>query len=99
MSKDVLHLYGQSQWHFPAEIIGNREGLIKLRDAIDLALRQGKAEFPAMASDGEGYDLTVTRFDHPFGSTAWKEHPPDYNITYELQEYARGLEDGKKARA
>lgn len=56
-----LHLYAQEQWHSPAYIVGDREGLMKLCHAITLALGdvdyQSSAEF--FTNDGEGYQLFI----------------------------------------
>ena len=58
---DVLHIVGQMSWHDDAFIIGTREGLTRLRNAIDLALENpGKAHSAVeMCSDGEGYYAVV----------------------------------------
>lgn len=56
---DVLHCYAQSQWHDDAYISGGRVALQALRDAIDIALRDGIGEVETFTSDGEGYSLFV----------------------------------------
>ncbi len=58
-----LHLYAQYAWHDEARIVGNREALTALRDAIDRALadKNGEAEFAAVAGDGEGYRVDIRR--------------------------------------
>jgi len=62
MSRDktpTLHIYAQDIFHAPAYVIGNREGLEQLRDAINIALVDGVASKVAFASDGEGYEIYV----------------------------------------
>ncbi len=62
----ILNIYGQYDNHTEARIIGNREGLEALKQAIDDALRvpNGRAstdelnkDDPIFASDGEGYEV------------------------------------------
>jgi hypothetical protein len=61
----TLHVYAQMQEHDEAHIIGTREDLVRLRDAIEVALgnkarhceSSSFAQF--FAADGEGYDLVV----------------------------------------
>jgi hypothetical protein len=68
----LLHIIAQSQWHSSAFIVGNRNGLIVLRDAIDEAIRQGSAEANAMVSDGEGYGIEITMENKPWEHEAWQ---------------------------
>lgn len=57
----ALHLYAQDSWHMEAFIVGNQEGLIALRDAIDEALqsKKGQAVAHAFPTDGEGYEAHI----------------------------------------
>lgn len=55
----ILHAYGQKSWHYEALIVANKEALIKLKNAIDVALKYGEGRLSASTSDGEGYDLYV----------------------------------------
>ena len=57
----LLHLIAQTAWHDPAFIVGNREGLKRLRKAIDTALLRPGAWTRAdeCAADGEGYGVHV----------------------------------------
>jgi len=59
-----MHVHGQQYaWRDEARIVGTREALIGLRDAIDRALadKNGEAECDAIAGDGEGYAIEVRR--------------------------------------
>lgn len=57
---ETLHIYAQAQWHDEAWIAGNEEGLRLLRDAIDKALIDRKAESDhVFTTDGEGYRVHV----------------------------------------
>lgn len=55
----VLHLHAASFWHDDAWVVGNREGLERLRAAIDRALQKGGAHAAAFVNDGEGFHCFV----------------------------------------
>jgi hypothetical protein len=56
----LLHIYAQQQWHDNAFIIGDREGLEILREAIDKALQtDGPINANVFANDGEGYTVVI----------------------------------------
>lgn len=55
-----LNIYGQHHEHCDAFIVGSRDGLIALRDAIDMVLWSGEPEQAQTISvDGEGYSTIV----------------------------------------
>lgn len=58
-----LHIYAQYLWHSEAQILGTREALTGLRDAIDKAIadKNGEATASAIAGDGEGYEIEIRR--------------------------------------
>jgi hypothetical protein len=47
-----VHLYAQNYWHSPAAIVGDEEGLTKLRNAIDQALSCGSGGVEVFTADG-----------------------------------------------
>ncbi|WP_321820865.1 MULTISPECIES: hypothetical protein [unclassified Burkholderia] len=61
----TLHVYAQEHEHDDAYIVGTREDLVALRNAIDKALaakaehRSSDSLLAACAADGECYDLYV----------------------------------------
>ncbi len=58
--KRALHVYSPLFWHDNAHIVGTRDALEMLRDAIDRALSEGKAITPGVfGADGEGYEVRV----------------------------------------
>lgn len=58
--RQLLHVYAQESWHSPAQIMGHRDALKALRDAIDRALQTGmEASSEAMTNDGEGYHVII----------------------------------------
>lgn len=81
----LLHIYAQYVWHGEAKIVGNRNALICLRDAIDDALKNGKSETTAMVTDGEGYGIEIELCDKDWESFEWQNKPLPYTA-----EYARG---------
>ncbi len=60
----VLHIYGQEHEHATAAIVGNRDALEQLRDAITKAL-EGKpaATGSVFVLDGKGYQVVVAERD------------------------------------
>lgn len=67
----LLHVFGPAFWHDTLRIIGNKDGLTALRDAIDVALKEGYhyGDSPATTSDGEYFDIQVLNYDKP--RSAW----------------------------
>lgn len=56
----LLHIYQQPSHHIEACIFGTRSGLEALREAIDKALADPKAEpYVFYQNDGEGYDVVI----------------------------------------
>jgi len=64
----LLHIYAQEIWHGEAYIVGNRDGLLALKEAIEQALVDSKSQVDEYASDGEGYKVRVIMND-----TGWLE--------------------------
>ncbi|MCY7500445.1 hypothetical protein [Bacillus pumilus] len=62
MMKDkdkICHIYAQKSWHMDSYIIGNREGLIELKSAIDQALKSNVGQAELFPSDLEDYTTYV----------------------------------------
>lgn len=66
MTFSKLELYAQTLWHEPAAIVGNRQGLADLRDALTKLLEDSSfddkphiAVMEPAAYDGEGYILVL----------------------------------------
>jgi hypothetical protein len=61
----TLHVYAQSHEHDEAYLIGTRNALLELRDAIDVALsnkarrRESASVADFFTSEGEGFSLYV----------------------------------------
>lgn len=63
---DVLglcNIYAQQSHHFEAFILGNRVGLLELKNAIDKALETGSSTVTLFPSDYEGYDVYIALVD------------------------------------
>ncbi len=77
----LLHIYGQESFHDAAMIVGNREALIELANAIDKALDgHGNGTSEAFVSDGEGYGVRVVLYDKPWDE--WHKLPMPYTEDY-----------------
>lgn len=61
MNSSTLVIHAQTCWHQEAYIIGNTEGLIELRDALDKAISEGESSINTMNVDGEGYIIMMGR--------------------------------------
>jgi hypothetical protein len=82
-----LHVYAQLMQHDHAFIVGDRESLQLLRDAIDSALAKGHGEVTACTSDGEGYDIAVYKEDD---ESYWEkaQRPYSHDTSLDLREDA-----------
>ena len=89
-----LHVFAQYDCHAPAALIGNRNALLALRDAIDRALTSWTEETPSFcAADGEEYSLNIipTRLMKRLGEPpyirdlAYKMHVSDMNMKAKWQ--------------
>ena len=60
-----LHIYAQAFWHEEAVIVGNRDALLALADAIQYAANvDGETHAEAFTADGEGYTVRVRLMDY-----------------------------------
>lgn len=55
----TLHIYAQYTYHDDAEIVGTKESLEKLRDALNRTLDKGYYSFEDEVNDGEGYEILI----------------------------------------
>lgn len=78
----LLHIYAQHSWHMPSRIVGNKNALTVLRDAIDEAIHKGNAETGAMTVDGEGYSVEVEMCDAKWGSRGWSSQRLPYTADH-----------------
>jgi len=59
MSDYMLHFRSPTRFDDIAAIVGDRKGLERLRDAVDVAIARGAGGALLFCSDGEGYALAV----------------------------------------
>lgn len=60
----MLHIYAQPYWHCDAFILGDRDSLTRLRDALTRALDSGQPQaIEAFTSDGEAFGAVVAVCD------------------------------------
>lgn len=55
----VLHVFSQYSWHDDLMIVGDKEGLIALREAIDKAIKGKWGQSRATVNDGEEFGIMV----------------------------------------
>lgn len=60
---NILHVYGQRQWHEEVYIAGDRVALQLLANAINKAISDGTGECQTSVNDGEGFDVYVSRVE------------------------------------
>ena len=80
-SVPLLHIIAQCAWHDPAFIIGTRDALERLKNAIDAALTDGAVHSAEVfAADGEGYSAMIRCVSYeqmnsvPLGYTSPEAH-------------------------
>jgi len=56
---NILQIYAQEFEHQDAYIVGNKEALLKLRNAIDEAIATEESSIELFCADGEGYNLII----------------------------------------
>jgi hypothetical protein len=56
---NILHVYGQGQWHEEVYIAGDRVALQLLANAINKAISSGTGECQSCVNDGEGFDVHI----------------------------------------
>lgn len=68
----LAHIYAQEFWHCDSYIIANKEGLSRIREALNeaIASESGESSIELMCNDGEGYTLKVVRRE---GEEVWNK--------------------------
>lgn len=60
LTSETLHIHAAEEPHEEAYIVGNRDALVALRDAIDRAVMSGRPEYARVfTADGEGFAAVV----------------------------------------
>jgi hypothetical protein len=81
-SPPILQIYGQVEQHHEAFIVGNKEGLIMLREAIDKALNEQVSFATEYVVDGEGYDIIVINRNEHWQDEPWQSLRLPYTADY-----------------
>ena len=56
----ILHIYAQQYYHQDAYIVGNKESLTELRNAINKAIdADSNEQCESSVADGEGYNINI----------------------------------------
>ena len=82
----ILNIYGQEYWHTEAKIVGSKEALEALKEAIDRAIKNSKSvlgggitiDKALFASDGEGYELELYCLPCDPLTSDWNDWAPEY---------------------
>ena len=74
-----MKIFGAKSWHDTVSIIGNKEALLKLRDTIDSAIKNGYFSNEFMETDGEGFEVEIKLHDEDFNSDKWDKLPNHYS--------------------
>ena len=90
MEKNILKVYPSSFWHGDVVIIGNRQGLLQLKETIDSAL-SGKTVCNTVEEiDGHQYGICTKMHDGDLLDETWLRLPLHYNdeeITEEEKDF------------
>ena len=90
MDKAILKVYPARFWHDDVVIIGNKQGLLKLKEAIETALAGLPANALVQETDGYEYNVLPKMHDGDLLDEAWLDFPVHYddgNISQEEQEF------------
>ena len=78
----IVQLYGQKEQHWEAYIVANKEGLLKLKEAIDNALAEGISFVTEFVADGEGYDIIIIDKEEHWQDQSWQTLRLPYTEEY-----------------
>lgn len=74
----VVHIFPQPDNHQEALIIGNKNGLIALRDAINKTLETGKGGCILMPADGENFECKILMNNEDWQEPFWQRMKVPY---------------------
>lgn len=72
----ILQVYSPRIGHDSSYIMGNKNGLLAMRDAIDKALESSHGiahEGSVFVSDGDSFNLVIIKHDSDFQSNFWQQ--------------------------
>lgn len=75
----LLHSFGQADAHEEAIIIGNKRGLLALKEAIEQAINTGKGSCVLMPCDAENYEFQVLMNEEDWQEPFWQRMKVPYS--------------------
>lgn len=82
LPKGIIQVYPAYDHHSEVVIIGNKEALENLTQALKEAIENGKSQASVWASDGEGYDILIKQVDDGWDNKIWNKLPPHYTADW-----------------
>ena len=87
----LVHIYGQSVPQDSVHIVGNREGLLLLKAAIEAALLGGRHEVEVCVNDGEGFDIRAVMLDSSWNAAQWTNLSLPYSDSTAMEQRVNAL--------
>lgn len=90
MDKAILKVYPSKFWHDEVVIIGNREGLLKMKEAIETALAGKTSSALVQETDGCEYNISCKMYNGEVTKDEWSDFPlhyDDIDVKQEDQEF------------
>lgn len=87
----LIHFYGQSVPHDSVHIVGNRAGLLLLKEAIDAALLGGRPEMEVFVNDGEGFNIRALMLDSAWDAEKWTNLSVPYTESISMEQRVNAL--------
>ena len=90
MNKAILKVYPAKFWHDDVVIVGNKAGLLKIKEAIETALSGESGSALVRETDGCDYNICSRMFDGDILDERWLDFPVHYDddtISQEEQEF------------
>jgi hypothetical protein len=80
----LLHVYSPRDHHDDAMLVGNKAGLIALRDAVDAAIKgdNGRGHADLFTADGEGFELRIAMEDGDWQKSPWRDMALPYTVDW-----------------
>lgn len=91
MNKAVLKVYPSSFWHGDVVMIGNKEGLTKLKEAIEVALSGTRGNAIVEETDGNHYHVYSKMFTGDLLDEDYKNLPLHYDDDLQITSEEQNL--------
>lgn len=87
----LVHIYGQSVPNDSVHVVGNREGLLLLKAAIEAALLGGQHEVEVYVNDGEGFNIRAIMMDSSWEAEKWTNLSVPYSDSSAMEQRPHAL--------